>query len=110
MNNVAETVLINGEILTLDSENQVVEAVAIRDGKFLEVGETNEIQQLIGQRTKVIDLLGKTVIPGIIDSHTHPSNIAARFMEIDCRAPPIRNIGEILELVKAGSPHPCSYP
>ena len=101
MNNVAETVLINGEILTLDSENQVVEAVAIRDGKFLEVGETNEIQQLIGQRTKVIDLLGKTVIPGIIDSHTHPSNIAARFMEIDCRAPPIRNIGEILELVKA---------
>ena len=66
MNNVAETVLINGEILTLDSENQVVEAVAIRDGKFLEVGETNEIQQLIGQRTKVIDLLGKTVIPEVL--------------------------------------------
>ena len=101
MNFEADMVLINGKILTLDAKDNVVEAVAIMDGKFLRVGETSEIQRLIGRDTKVLDLQGKTVIPGIIDSHTHPSNLAARFMEIDCRAPPIKDIPEILELVKA---------
>jgi predicted amidohydrolase YtcJ len=97
----ADLVLLNGKIITVDQLGTVSEAAAVLNGKFQAVGSKKEITSLVGEETKIIDLKGKTVIPGIIDSHTHPSNIAARFLEIDCRAPPIRNIPEILGLVKA---------
>ena len=94
-------VLINGKIITVDPDDNIVEAVAICGNKIEAVGSTEEINKLAGPDTKVIDLKGKTVMPGIIDSHTHPSNSSFKFMEIDCRAPPIQSISEILELVKA---------
>ncbi len=97
----ADMVLINGKVITVDEDDSIVEALAICDNKIVAVGTTEDIKQLAGPETKVIDLEGKTVMPGIIDSHTHPSNISFKFMEVDCRAPPIKSISEILELVKA---------
>jgi len=97
----ADIVLFNGKIVTVDDRDSMVEAVAIRDGKFVAVGGTEEVMALAGDCTRVIDLEGKTVIPGIIDSHTHPGGIASRFLEVDCRAPPVRNIPEILGMLKA---------
>jgi predicted amidohydrolase YtcJ len=97
----ADMVLINGKVITVDHDDSVVEAIAIRGNLIEAVGTTKEIKTLVGPETKVIDLQGKTVMPGIIDSHTHPSLIAARNLEIDCRAPPIKNIPEILGLIKA---------
>ncbi|TFH17769.1 amidohydrolase [Candidatus Bathyarchaeota archaeon] len=97
----ADMVLINGKVITVDHDDSVVEAVAIRGNLIEAVGTTKEIKTLVGPETKVIDLQGKTVMPGIIDSHTHPSHIAAKFLEVDCRAPPIKNIPEILALVKS---------
>jgi len=97
----ANTVLFNGKIITVDEGNSIAEAVAIRDGRFVAVGGDEEAMALAGESTTVIDLGGKTAMPGIIDSHTHPGSIASRFMEVDCRAPPVRNIKEILGMVKA---------
>ncbi|MCW4050043.1 MAG: amidohydrolase [Candidatus Bathyarchaeota archaeon] len=97
----ADMVLVNGKIITVDRQDSVVEAVAIKDGKFIAIGKTEEIRKLSGEKTNIIDLDGKTAMPGIIDSHTHPSSISFKFMEIDCRAPPIRSISEILDKVKA---------
>jgi len=96
----ADLVLLNGKIITVDLEDRIVEAVAIKGNQLEAVGSNQEIKTLIGPDTKVIDLEGKTVMPGIIDSHTHPSHIAARFLEVDCRSPPIKNILEILKLVE----------
>ncbi|MCB2172511.1 amidohydrolase family protein, partial [archaeon] len=97
----ADMCLINGKIITVDPDDRVVEAIAIYRNKIEALGTTEEIKKLAGPETKIIDLKGKTVMPGIIDSHTHPSMIAARKLEVNCRAPPIKNIPEILALIKA---------
>jgi len=67
----ASTILVNGKILTVDSQFSIREAIAIRDGKIMTVGSTVDIRKLAGPQTRVIDLQGRTVIPGLIDSHMH---------------------------------------
>lgn len=96
----ADIVLLNGKIITVDRDNRIGEAVAIRGNVIVGVGTSKEIKTLIGVETKVIDLKGKAVMPGIIDSHTHPSSLATKFLEVNCRSPPIKNIPEILELLR----------
>jgi predicted amidohydrolase YtcJ len=75
----ADTVLLNGKIATVDGQFSIREAVAIRDGKVLEVGKTADIRKLAGPKTRVIDLGGRTVIPGLIDSHMHAIRAALSF-------------------------------
>jgi hypothetical protein len=97
----ADIVLVNGKILTVDSDNSVVEAVAIKGGRILATGSTSDVMRLAGEGTEILDLRGKTVLPGIIDSHTHPCGAAVRIYEIDCRSPPVSSISEILDMVAA---------
>ena len=70
---VPDVIFINGHILTMDDSSSVVQAVAVQDGKVLATGDDAEIRKLADESTKVIDLGGKTVIPGIVDSHAHAS-------------------------------------
>lgn len=93
-----DLVLLNGQVLTADDLFTVAEAVAIRDGKFLAVGANSAIRPLIGPDTEVIDLGGKTAIPGIINTHLHLADNAVR---------PIqwwRNDQEVLEGLKEQVP------
>jgi predicted amidohydrolase YtcJ len=96
----ADIVLLNGKVITVDPDNSIDEAVAIRGNLIVGVGKSEEIKTLIGVKTKVIDLKGKVVMPGIIDSHTHPSGLATKYLEVICRSPPIKKISEILELIR----------
>src|SRR3954468_19068413 len=66
-----DTILINGKILTVDSKFSTREALSIHNGKILAVGTTSDIRKSARPRTQVIDLQGRTVIPGLIDSHIH---------------------------------------
>jgi predicted amidohydrolase YtcJ len=75
-------VLINGNIYTMDDENPRAEAVAIYGSRIIVVGETDDVQRLMGRSTKVIDLQGKTVIPGLIDCHIHFVAYALRAQEV----------------------------
>ena len=95
----ADMVLVNGKIVTVDAKNSVVEAVAVKDGKIIAVGSTKDVMLLVGDETETIELGGRTVLPGIIDSHTHPSELASRFLQVDCRVPPVKRIREILDKV-----------
>ncbi len=67
----ADTILVNGKILTVDKQFSTREAIAIRDGKITAVGASSDIRKQAGPKTRVIDLQGRTVIPGFIDSHIH---------------------------------------
>ena len=67
----AHLVLLNGKILTVDKTFSVKEAVAIRSGRFVAVGSNRDVRARIGPGTRVIDLGGRTLIPGLIDSHIH---------------------------------------
>ncbi|NPV19978.1 amidohydrolase [Bradyrhizobium sp. 81013] len=69
--NSPDLVLVNGKVLTLDEQSSVTEAIAVRDGKILAVGSSASMRALAGARTQVLDLAGKTVVPGLIDTHTH---------------------------------------
>ena len=75
----ADTVLVNGKVLTVDRQSSVREAIAIRDGRITAVGSTAEIRKLTGPSTRSIDLQGRTVIPGLIDSHMHAIRAALSF-------------------------------
>jgi predicted amidohydrolase YtcJ len=67
----ADTILVNGKILTVDAQFSTREAIAIRDGKISALGSNADIRKQAGPQTRVIDLQGRTVIPGLIDSHIH---------------------------------------
>ena len=68
---LADTIYTNGKIYTVNEAQPWAEALAIKEGKFLLVGTNDEILALKGEETKVIDLKGKFVMPGMIDVHTH---------------------------------------
>src|SRR5262245_1885963 len=70
----ADTILTNGKVLTVDKDFSIREAIAIRDGKVLATGTTAAIQRMAGPQTKKYDLGGRSMIPGIIDTHWHPWN------------------------------------
>jgi len=92
----ADLVLLDGKIVTVDPRDSIVEAVAIKGGKILAIGTTEGIKTLAGEGTEVVDLDGKTVLPGIIDSHTHPSNLVNTLLGVDLRSPPIKNVSDAL--------------
>ena len=75
----ADTILMNGKIVTLDEQSSLAEALAIRDDKIIAVSASAEIARLADANTRVIDLAGRTVIPGLIDSHIHAIRAGLRF-------------------------------
>jgi len=67
----ADLVVRNGKIITVDAKGTVAEAVAAWNGIIVRVGTNGDIEPLIGEETRTIDLAGRTMVPGFIDSHTH---------------------------------------
>ncbi len=71
---VADLVLTNGRIITVDAADHVAQAIAIRGGRILAVGTNHDIQRLTGPHTQRIDLHGRAATPGLIDAHAHISS------------------------------------
>ncbi|MDB5809969.1 MAG: hypothetical protein JWN94_2091 [Betaproteobacteria bacterium] len=68
---VADTILVNGKIVTVDDQFRIAQALAIKDGRIVAVGQSAQIAKLAVGGTRKIDLKGRTVIPGLIDNHAH---------------------------------------
>ena len=68
----ADLVFTNGTIYTVDSTTPWAEAVAVKDGEIVYVGDNNGAKRWIGENTKRQDIKGKMLLPGFIDSHAHP--------------------------------------
>ena len=67
----ADTVIRNTNVITINSRQPRAQAVAIRHGKFIAVGDNDTVAGLMGPGTQVLDLPGKTIVPGFIDAHIH---------------------------------------
>ncbi|HEY2932526.1 MAG TPA: amidohydrolase [Acidobacteriota bacterium] len=72
----ADLVITNARVLTVDKNFSVVQAVAVRGDRFIAAGTNEQIRKWAGANTQVIDARGKTVIPGIIESHSHSTDVA----------------------------------
>jgi predicted amidohydrolase YtcJ len=95
----ADLILHHGKIVTVDKHFSIHQALAIRMGRILRVGSNEEILQTKGQQTKLVDLKGKTLLPGLIDSHVHPTG--ASLTEYDHLVPEMESIQDVLDYVKA---------
>ncbi len=94
----ADLILHHGKVLTVDQQFSIAQAVAIREGRIVQVGDNDAVLKLKSAQTKLIDLAGRTVTPGLIDSHTHPTG--ASVTEFDHEIPAMESIADVLAYVR----------
>jgi len=95
----ADLILHNGKILTVDKSFSVVQALAVKDGKIVRTGASAAVLAAEkGPATKVVDLAGKTVLPGLIDAHVHA--IGAGLSEFKSKLPPLDSIADIQNYIR----------
>ena len=93
----ADLILLNGKIVTVDAAFSIRQAMAVQGDRILLVGGNDEVLKGKGPRTEVVDLGGRMVLPGLMDSHTHP--VAAAMTEFDHSIPPMETIREVLDYI-----------
>ena len=93
----ADTILFNGKVVTVDADFSIAEAIAIKDGKLLDVGADDDILRRREKGTTVIDLEGHVVVPGLMEGHAHP--IPASQSELQDSIPVVTSIHELLEWI-----------
>ncbi|MEW6160117.1 MAG: amidohydrolase family protein, partial [Verrucomicrobiota bacterium] len=91
-------ILRNGRIVTVDSRFSIHSALAVSGNKITAVGTDAEILKLRGAQTEMVDLQGKMVLPGLIDSHVHPG---AAMTELDHPIPQMETIDDVLRYVRS---------
>lgn len=94
----ADTILVNGKVVTVDDFFRVTQAVAIRNGRIIEVGTNDAVRKHAGANTKVIDARGRTVIPGLIDNHAHFIRVAEKW-HWEMRLDGITSRAEVVKMI-----------
>jgi len=97
----ADLIVTNCKAYTADPNDTVAEAVAVRDGRILKVGPASEVIGLKGRKTRVLNLDGRLVLPGFIDSHEHCIRKGLQADWVECGSPPMKTIRDIVKALKA---------
>ena len=95
----ADLILHNGKIVAVDKKFRIHQALAVQGGRILRIGSNDEVIKTKGAKTRMVDLQGKTVLPGLIDSHVHPAD--ACMFEFDHPIPAMETIADVLGYIKA---------
>lgn len=95
----ADLILYNGKIVTVNDDFAIAQAVAVKDDRIIAVGSNSEVRKLASSSTRSIDLQGKTVLPGLMDSHVHSTG--ASMYEFDHEVPEMESIEDVLAYVKS---------
>lgn len=96
---VPEVILHNGRITTLDRSKPLADAVAVRDGRFLAVGDNQEVLALAGPDTRIIDLKGRSALPGLFDNHTHVVRGGLSY-NLELRWDGVRSLADAMEMLR----------
>ncbi|WP_430505426.1 amidohydrolase [Haloparvum sp. PAK95] len=99
MTEAADRVFLNGEIHTLTEPDETYEAVAVRDGEIVRLGNDYDVEFLAGVDTDVVDLDGRVLLPGFIDAHTHLTTVGRYLVNADLSA--ADSAEEAVELLEA---------
>ena len=95
----ADLIIKNGKVFTANDARPWAEAVACKDGKIIAVGTGGDINKFSGPATKILDVQGKLVIPGLIDAHTHFSSGGRSLISLSFRG--VNTIAKVQEMVAA---------
>ncbi|MBI2985563.1 MAG: amidohydrolase [Deltaproteobacteria bacterium] len=95
----ADLAFVNGRVITVNPRNEVVQAVSIQRNRIVAVGSNHHVRKTIGPETEVIDLAGKTLVPGFIDPHIHLAHYGRQRQWLDVTHGAVRSIRDIAELV-----------
>ena len=99
----ADAIYHGGHIITVDDKNPMAEALAVKDGKILAVSNKADVMKLRGDATKLIDLEGRTLLPGFIDGHSHFINCLRLSKQANCFPPPAgpgKSIPDVINAMK----------
>lgn len=103
----ADLIILNGRIVTQDGRRPIAQAAAMKGGLFLAVGSNDNVARFRGSSTRVIDLGGRTVIPGLNDSHIHPTR-AGRTYNAELRWDGVQTLQQAIQMLReqaARTPH-----
>jgi predicted amidohydrolase YtcJ len=95
----ADLILHNGKVLSVDAKFTVHSAIAVRGDRILAVGSDADVLKTKGEKTQIIDLAGKTLMPGLMDSHVHP--VDAAMTEFDHPVPDMETIQDVLDYIRS---------
>lgn len=98
----ADMIVRNGHIVTMDPEHPSAGSMAIRDGKILALGSDQELAGCASARTRIVDLQGRTVLPGLIDIHTHSMEWAEGILrnQLDITYPNVHSVADIVAMLR----------
>lgn len=91
---------INGEVITVNENDDIVEAVAVQGEKIVAAGSNEDILNLKTKSSKIIDLEGRTLMPGFIDPHLHITMYGTNSISISCKSKSIKSIDDLLKQLK----------
>ena len=97
-----DTILYNGKIQTMRSQSDVVEAIAIKGDRVISTGSNEDVRNLSDSNTVEIDIGGRLVLPGLIDTHTHLETIAEGMINVNLKG--ARSIDEVLKTIEENVP------
>jgi predicted amidohydrolase YtcJ len=106
----ADTVFVNGRVITVNSKDEIAEALAVRGDRILRIGDRSYVEQTIAPGTRVVDLAGRAMVPGFIDNHIHMTNSPQRLW-VDCAYSTAPSIADLVQKIaeRAGTTKPGEW-
>ena len=95
MNNEVDTIFINGSVITVDDNDRICEALAVKGNRIFFLGNSTEVSKLADSNTAIFDLRGRTLMPGFVDAHCHPGTYGVIQFQVACGPDEIHSIKEL---------------
>jgi hypothetical protein len=95
----ADIIFLGGKVHTVNTTDQIAQAVALEGHRIVAVGRDDDVKALKGPKTRVVELNGRSLLPGFVDAHCHLASLGMSFVSIDCKAPGMQSIEALKKAV-----------